>query len=193
MQRDLELLAAIGSSDQRSLRAVGFSRQLADARSLPGARRAARRDAGADHHGRGGDARRIRPGDVPADRARRADAIQRRIDEALEVLKDPVRRAAYDKLHARAAPAKRQRRSSSGSRSARIAEQNFTKAKELTVAGRLLRRDRAAQTGRPVRPRARRSLASPRRLPGAQPALAPRGRGEFPDGALRSTRTTSKR
>ena len=28
MQRDLELLAAIGSSDQRSLRAVAFSRQL---------------------------------------------------------------------------------------------------------------------------------------------------------------------
>jgi len=28
MQRDLEMLAAIGSSDQRSLRAVGFSRQL---------------------------------------------------------------------------------------------------------------------------------------------------------------------
>ena len=61
--------------------------------------------------------------------------IIRRIDEALHVLTDPVRRAAYDKLIAQGggpgAGEELQKRLAQRS----IAEQNFNKARDLSVAG----------------------------------------------------------
>ena len=134
MQRDLELLAAIGSSDQRSLRTVAFSRQLA---SL-------------DHY---------QVLDVPraATRAQIVTAyevvkkkydiatfppivrdslvmIHRRLDEALDVLKDATQRPSYDKLlHSRRGEGAASIQQRLTQRS--IAEQNFAKAQQLTSDG----------------------------------------------------------
>ena len=62
-------------------------------------------------------------------------AIQRRIDEALSILKDPAQRAAYDKILQ-----ERGSRASDGSVQQRltqrsIAEQNFNRARDLVVQG----------------------------------------------------------
>ncbi|MDQ3282251.1 MAG: DUF4388 domain-containing protein [Acidobacteriota bacterium] len=135
MQRDLELLAAIGSSDQRSLRAVGFSRQLPtlDHYQLLDVPRAATRTQvvnAAEAMKRNYDASTFPP--IVRDSIL---AIHRRIDEAVEVLRDPVRRGAYDKLilsrGSGDSAATLQQRLTQRS----IAEQNFTRAKELTGQG----------------------------------------------------------
>jgi len=130
MQRDLELLAAIGSSDPRSLRAVGLSRQLPsmDHYQVLDVPRAATRNqiinAGEEMK------KRYDAATFPPVVRESVQAITRRIEEALEVLKDAVRRGAYDKLI--------QSRTGEGAASLQqrltqrsIAEQNFTKAKEL--------------------------------------------------------------
>jgi tetratricopeptide (TPR) repeat protein len=131
MQRDLELLAAIGSSDARSLRAVGFSRQLPslDHYQVLEVPRAATRNqiinAGEEMK------KRYDATTFPPVVRESVNAITRRVEEALEVLKDAVRRGAYDKLI-------QSRRTGEGAGSLHqrltqrsIAEQNFTKAKEL--------------------------------------------------------------
>src|SRR6185369_8913512 len=97
MQRDLELLAAIGSNDQRSLRAVGLSRQLAslDHYALLGVPRAAPRQmiiSAADDLKKQYD-----PSTYPPIVRDAVQAIHRRIDEALSLLKDQAKRATYDK------------------------------------------------------------------------------------------------
>jgi Tfp pilus assembly protein PilF len=134
MQRDLELLAAIGSSDQRSLRAVALSRQLPslDHYQVLDIPRAANRiqilAAGDEMH------RRYSPSTFPPIVRDSVMMINRRVDEAVEVLKDPVRRGAYDKLlHSRTGEGAASIQQRLTQRS--IAEQNFTRAKELTAEG----------------------------------------------------------
>ena len=98
MQRDLELLSAIGSSDPRSLRAVGFSRQLPmldhyQVLDVPRAATRAQIVTAAEFARDKYDVAKF-----PPILRETLTTIQRRIDEALDVLKDSVRRAAYDKL-----------------------------------------------------------------------------------------------
>jgi tetratricopeptide (TPR) repeat protein len=134
MQRDLEMLAAIGSTDQRSLRAVAFSRQLPSLdhyQVLDVARAATRQQiltAGDIMH------KRYDATTYPPIVREPLATINRRISEAVEVLRDPVRRGAYDKLI--------QARGGEGSSSIQqrltqrtIAEQNYAKARELTSQG----------------------------------------------------------
>jgi len=134
MQRDLELLAAIGSNDQRSLRAVALSRQLAsiDHYQILNVPRAASRQqitAAAEHMKKQYD-----PGTYPPIVRDSVMAINRRIDEAAGILTDPGRRTAYDKLL--------QQRAARGGDDLQkrlmqraIAEQNYQKARELSAAG----------------------------------------------------------
>lgn len=134
MQRDLELLAAIGSSDQRSLRAVALSRQLAstDHYQILDVPRAASRQqivAGAEEM-----KKRYEPSTYPPIVRDSVTAINRRVDEAVGILKDPVRRQAYDKLLTqRAARGADELQKRVAQRS--IAEQNYNRARELSTAG----------------------------------------------------------
>ena len=134
MQRDLELLAAIGSNDQRSLRAVAMSRQLSSLdhyQILDVARAASRAQivAGADLM-----RKRYDPSTFPPIVRDSIVAINKRIDEALGILKDPVRRQAYDKLlQQRAARGADELQKRVTQRS--IAEQNYFRARELSTAG----------------------------------------------------------
>jgi tetratricopeptide (TPR) repeat protein len=136
MQRDLELLAAIGSSDHRSLRAVALSRQLPqlDHYQFLDVPRAASRqqviNAGDVLH------RQYDPATYPPIVRDALAAINRRIEEAVNMLKDNVRRAAYDKLLTQrggrgSSEAVMQQRMMQRS----IAQENYNKARELTVAG----------------------------------------------------------
>jgi tetratricopeptide (TPR) repeat protein len=132
MQRDLELLAAIGSSDQRSLRAVGFSRQLASldhyqVLAVPRAASRAQIITASEEKRKEYDVNTFPP--IVRDAVQ---AIVRRIDDATLVLKDAVRRQAYDKLMQQESghlPGELQKRLNQRV----IAEQNFTKARELSV------------------------------------------------------------
>lgn len=133
MQRDLELLAAIGSSDQRSLRAVALSRQLAtmdhyQVLDIPrGASRAQAINAAEDRK------KKFDPATYPPIVRDAVQTINRRLEEALHVLKDPVQRQAYDKLLSQRSgelPGEMQKRLTQRV----IAEQNFTKAKELSAS-----------------------------------------------------------
>jgi tetratricopeptide (TPR) repeat protein len=134
MQRDLELLAAIGASDQRSLRAVALSRQLPqiDHYQVLDVPRAATRQqiiSGAEFMQKRYDAATFPPIVREA-----VQAINRRIDEALAVLRDPVRRQEYDKLLAqRSARGADELQKRVAQRS--IAEHNFARAKELSAGG----------------------------------------------------------
>jgi TolA-binding protein len=136
MQRDLELLSAIGSSDQRSLRAVALSRQLTamDHYHLLDVPRAATR---AQIIAAGERLKKIYdPLTFPPIVREPVQLIDRRIDDAMNALKDPARRAEYDKVLAQ--PGRRgggeaaiQQRLTQRS----IAQQNFTKARELSASG----------------------------------------------------------
>jgi tetratricopeptide (TPR) repeat protein len=138
MQRDLELLAAIGSSDHRSLRAVGLSRQMATMdhyRVLDVPRAATRTQilSAAEALKKTYD-----PATYPAIVRDAAMTIQRRIDEAVNVLKEPAQRAEYDKMLSQ--PAARRPASGDGSIQQKltqrsIAQHNFNRARELTVGG----------------------------------------------------------
>lgn len=135
MQRDLELLAAIGSSDQRSLRAVALSRQMPSMdhyQFLDVPRMATRAQIITQ-----GDEQKKKfdPLTFPPIVRDAVSAIARRIDEALGVLKEAGQRASYDKLLS-----ERGSRASDGSMHQRltqrsIAEQNFNKARDLVVQG----------------------------------------------------------
>ena len=133
MQRDLELLAAIGSSDQRSLRAVAFSRQMGtmDHYQVLDVPRAAGRqqivNAGEELK------KKYDPATFPPIVRDSAMMILRRADEAVGVLKDPIRRTEYDKLVQQRAGSEKTIQQRMTQRS--IAEQNFTKAKELVIQG----------------------------------------------------------
>lgn len=134
MQRDLELLAAIGASDQRSLRAVALSRQLQQLdhyQILDIPRAAARQQISSSAE----DMRkRYDPATFPPIVRDSVQAINRRIDEALAMLKDPVKRQEYDRLLAqRSARGADELQKRVAQRS--IAEHNFARARELSVAG----------------------------------------------------------
>src|SRR5205085_8314625 len=136
MQRDLELLAAIGSSDQRSLRAVALSRQLGSIDhyqflDVPRASTRAQLVTAAERLKKIYD-----PMTFPPIVRESVQMINRRIDDALNIMKDATRRAAYDKLLAH--PGQRgsgeaaiQQRLTQRS----IAQQNYAKAKELSASG----------------------------------------------------------
>ena len=132
MQRDLELLAAIGSNDQRSLRAVAFSRQLAalDHYQVLDIPRAATRTqilSAADQLKRKYD-----PSTFPPIVRDSIATIHRRADEALNILKDPTQRTSYDKLiHSASGEGPIHQRLTQHS----IAEQNYARARELTASG----------------------------------------------------------
>jgi tetratricopeptide (TPR) repeat protein len=136
MQRDLELLAAIGSSDQRSLRAVALSRQLTslDHYQLLDVPRAATRSqitTAAERLKRIYD-----PMTFPPIVRESVQMIERRIDEAVNALKDATRRAAYDRVLTQpgqlsGGEAGIQQRLTQRS----IAQQNFAKARELSSSG----------------------------------------------------------
>jgi tetratricopeptide (TPR) repeat protein len=131
MQRDMELLAAIGSNDPRSLRAVALSRQLPSldhyhVLDVPRAATRAQITAAGDRLKRLYDASTYPPAARPS-----VQAIADRIDDATKTLSDPVRRQAYDKLGADGGSAHLQQRATQRS----IAEQNFTRARDLAVDG----------------------------------------------------------
>lgn len=134
MQRDLELLAAIGSSDQRSLRAVAFSRQMAtlDHYQVLDVPRAATRGQIVTAHEL--VKKKYDIATYPPIVRESLTAIHRRLDEALEVLKDAAQRAAYDNIiHSRRGEGAASIQQRLTQRS--IAEQNFHKAQELTNQG----------------------------------------------------------
>jgi len=137
LQRDLELLAAIGSRDQRSLRAVGLSRQMTSMdhyQLLDVPRAATRAQIMSQAEER---KKRFDPMTYPPVVREAVTAISRRIDEAVNVLKDSTRRQEYDKLlqerGTRATPGGSSIHQRLTQRS--IAEQNFNRARELTVEG----------------------------------------------------------
>jgi tetratricopeptide (TPR) repeat protein len=134
MQRDLELLAAIGSNDQRSLRAVAMSRQLPgmdhyQVLDIPRAATRAQILTAAEHQ-----KKKFDPATFPPVVRESVEMINRRIDEAVNGLKDAGRRAAYDKLlqerSTRAGTdASIQQRLNQRS----IAQHNFARAQELAM------------------------------------------------------------
>lgn len=133
MQRDLELLAAIGSADQRSLRAVAFSRQLTSLdhyQVVDVPRGAGRAQIMAQAEAQ---KKRFDPTTYPPVVRDSMQTIERRIDEAVNVLKDAGRRAAYDKLlhepGGGRGGADIQQRLTQRS----IAEQNYARARDLVV------------------------------------------------------------
>ena len=135
MQRDLELLAAIGSSDPRSLRAVALSRQLGSLdhyQVLDVPRNATRAQivSGAETV-----QKRFEVASYPPIARDSVVMINRRIDEALGILKDSVRRQAYDKLLTQrtggGGGAELQKRVTQRA----IAEQNFYRARDLSTTG----------------------------------------------------------
>jgi tetratricopeptide (TPR) repeat protein len=134
MQRDLELLAAIGSSDQRSLRAVGFSRQMASmdhyrVLDVPRAATRAQVVSAAEQLKRSYD-----PATFPVVVRDAVQAIHRRVDEAMNVLKDPTQRAEYDRILTQ--PAARRATTGEGALQQKmtqrsIAQHNYNRAREL--------------------------------------------------------------
>jgi hypothetical protein len=134
MQRDLEMLAAIGSSDQRSLRAVAFSRQLPtldhyQVLDVPRAATRAQIMTAAETLRQKYDLMTFPP--IVRDAV---SVIHRRIDEATETLKETARRVTYDKLlHTRSGEGAASIQQRLTQRN--MAEQNFSKARELTVHG----------------------------------------------------------
>jgi curved DNA-binding protein CbpA len=138
MQRDLELLAAIGSSDQRSLRAVGLSRQMASMdhyQFLEVPRAATRAQI---LHAAEGLKKSYDPATYPPIVRDAVQSIHRRIDEATNVLKEAAQRAEYDRLLAH--PAARHATPGDGSIQQKltqrsIAQHNYNRARELTIGG----------------------------------------------------------
>jgi len=135
MQRDLELLAAIGSEDQRSLRAIGFSRQLdrMDHYQLLDVPRAAQRTQIA-HEGELLK-RKYDPATYPAAARPAVETIRRRIEEAIATLSDPVKRQHYDKISEHRGEGGESTDAQQRATQRSIAEQNFNRAKELAIEG----------------------------------------------------------
>jgi tetratricopeptide (TPR) repeat protein len=134
MHRDLELLAAIGSNDHRSLRAVALSRQLQsmDHYQLLEIPRAATRNAilaAAEQK-----KHQYNPATFPPVVKDALASINKQLTEAVAVLENPVRRTAYDKLldqRTGRGGDELQRRAAQRS----IANQNFQRARELSATG----------------------------------------------------------
>ena len=130
MQRDLELLAAIGSSDERSLRAVAFSRQMTtldhyQVLDIPRAATRAQIVTSYEELKKKYDIATFPP--IVRDSL---TTIHRRLDEAVDVLKDATQRPAYDKLiqsrRGESAASIQQRLTQRS-----VADQNYRKSQEL--------------------------------------------------------------
>lgn len=134
MQRDLELLATVGPNDQRSLRAVALSRQLENIdhyQLLDLSRAATRAHVIASYEAM---KKRYDPATFPPIVRDYVNVIQRRLDEAVAILRDAIKREAYDKLLAqRGARGADHLQQKIAQRS--IAEHNYTKARELSISG----------------------------------------------------------
>jgi tetratricopeptide (TPR) repeat protein len=135
MQRDLEMLAAIGPDDQRSLRAVALSRQLGSMDhyhllDIPRASTRAQIINAAEEKKKS-----YNPATYPPVARDAAQSIVRRIDEAVNALKDATRRAAYDKLLSQGFGDRDEMSLQQRVQQQAIAEQNLAKAHELTVQG----------------------------------------------------------
>jgi tetratricopeptide (TPR) repeat protein len=135
-QHDLELLAALGPDDQRSLRAVALSRRLAslDHYQLLNVPRAAARaqiTAAAEEK-----RREFSPASYPAVVKNEISAIRKRLDEAANTLENPARRQAYDKL-LNQEPGQGGGNEDIQRRAVRhsIARQNVQHARELSASG----------------------------------------------------------
>ncbi len=134
MQKDMQLLATLGAGNPKALQAVAFARQSAqmDYYKLLDVPRGALR---AQIMTRADELRRrFDPSEYPALVREYLDIIRKRIDEAAFGLSEPVRRQEYDKL---LSASRRDDSVSVQQRLARrsIAEQNFRKARELSVMG----------------------------------------------------------
>lgn len=137
MKRDLELLAAIGSNDPRSLRTIALSRQLPSLNHyevLDVARASTRQQIISSAEAM---KKKYDPSTFPGVVREAVQDILRRIDEATSVLQDASRRAAYDKLllqsSGRGAPAGDAIQQRLTQRS--IAAQNLNRARQLSVQG----------------------------------------------------------
>ncbi len=133
-QKDLQLLATLGSGDPKALQAVAFARQSAqmDYYKLLDVPRGALR---AQIMTRADEMRRkFDNADYPVLIREYLDIIRKRIDEAAFALSDAVRREEYDKL---LSAARRDDSVSVHQRLTRrsIAEQNFRRAKDLSITG----------------------------------------------------------
>lgn len=134
VQRDLELLAAIGPNDPRALQAVAYSRQITqmDHYQLLGLPRAATKTqitAAAETLKRKYD-----PATFPPAARETVQSIVRRIDEALLDLQNPSRRTTYDSIVQRQGAAAGEGMQQHVARR-NIAEQNHARAKELAASG----------------------------------------------------------
>lgn len=133
-QRDLELLVAIGSNDQRSLRAVALSRRMSSMDhyqflEVPRASARGQIVSAADEKRRA-----YSTATYPAVVKEALTAINTRIGEASATLSNPTRRQAYDKLldqRATGGSADLKRRETQQS----MARQNLARARELSAAG----------------------------------------------------------
>lgn len=134
LERDLALLASIGSQDKRSLRVAGLAKHLGsvDFYELIDAPRASTRN---QILARVEDARkRYAPDTYPAAVRESAEAVVRKIEQAGQVLSDANKRQEYDKAIAgegRGRDTTVQQRVNQRS----IAEQNLAKARDLAFAG----------------------------------------------------------
>lgn len=134
MQKDLQLLAMLGSGDPRSLQAVALARQLPNMdyyQFLDIPRAALRGQIVA----RGEELRKKYDTAVYPSMIREyIEIVRRKIDEAVHVLADPNRRQEYDKM---VAASRRDDSVSVQQRLTRrsIAEQNFRRARELSISG----------------------------------------------------------
>jgi tetratricopeptide (TPR) repeat protein len=132
-QRDLELLAAIGANDQRSLRAVALSRHVSSVDhyqllDIPRAATRAQILAAAEAM-----KKQYEPSTFPEVVRESVTTIQNRIDEALHTLGDAAQRQTYDKLlQQRGRNADEVQR---GMTQRSIAEQNFRRARDLSTSG----------------------------------------------------------
>jgi len=132
--RDLLLLAAIGPDDVRSLRAVRLSKELPriDHYRVLDVPRAATRP---QIILRGEEVRRLYEASTyPAAVREFIDEIRRRVEEAIGTLRDPMRRAEYDRLLT-AHGGENQQIIQQKLTQHVIAEQNFSRAQEMAITG----------------------------------------------------------
>jgi tetratricopeptide (TPR) repeat protein len=136
MQRDLMLLAAIGSNDPRSLKAVALARQLPnlDYYQLLDVPRASTRSQIVP---RIDELKKLyEPNTFPPPARESVSNIRKKLDEALGVLSDPVKRVEYDRMiisgrRHEATDANLQQKLAQRS----IAQKNYERAQELNLTG----------------------------------------------------------
>jgi tetratricopeptide (TPR) repeat protein len=134
-QRDLQLLAAIGGEDGRSLKVIGLARQLTSMshyQVLKVPTRATR----VEIMQRAAELKkRFDPATFPPIVWEYAEAVRRRIDEAGSLLQDPVRRAEYDSILRKTEGAHLHYTTQQRVARREFAEKNYRKSIELSARG----------------------------------------------------------